>query len=237
MSNSISTKSEKLTLEKAGKQRIVIVLLSMAIGWAIIFAGAGTLRYPAAWVYVAIQITIFLTAGVYVIRQNPGIVNERGKLKVEKKWDKVFMWLYTPQMFLMPLIAGLDYRFEWSAVPLWLQLVSFFLLIPAMLLPYWTMLVNKYLITTVRVQKERGHTVVTTGPYRIVRHPMYASVVTSSLFTPLALGSWWALIPSGIVIVAIIGRTIMEDKTLQVELAGYQEYTQQTKYRLLPGIW
>ncbi|NHZ72029.1 MAG: isoprenylcysteine carboxylmethyltransferase family protein [Aquificales bacterium] len=237
MSNSNSTKLEKPRLEKAGKQRIVIVLLTMAIGWAIIFAGAGTLHYPAAWVFMVLQLIIFLTAGIYVIRKNPGIINERSKFKIEKKWDKVFMWLYTPQMILMPLVAGLDYRFGWSAVPLWLQITSFVMLIPGMMLPYWAMLVNNYLITTVRVQEERDHAVVTTGPYSIVRHPMYSGIILSSLFTPLALGSWWALIPGGIAVATITYRTVMEDKMLQDELPGYKEYMQQTKFRLLPGIW
>lgn len=237
MSNSISTQPEKQTLGKEGKQRIVVVLLTYTIGWALIFIGAGTLRYPAAWGYVAVQTAVFLTVGVYVIRNNPEIIRERGKFKVEKKWDKLVMWLYAPQLFLMPLIAGLDFRFDWSTVPLWLQLSSFLMLIPAMILPYWAMLINDYLIVTVRVQKERDHQVITTGPYRLVRHPMYTGVIISSLFTPLALGSWWALAPGGIAIAAITFRTAMEDKMLQAELPGYKTFTQQTKYRLIPGVW
>jgi protein-S-isoprenylcysteine O-methyltransferase Ste14 len=237
MSNIISTSSKKPALNKAGKQRIVVVLLTMAVGWAIIFWGAGTLRYPAAWAYVILQLAVFLTAGVFIIRHNPEIINERGKSKVEKTWDKYFMWLYTPQMFLLPLIAGLDYRYDWSTVPLWLQITAFVLLIPGMALPYWAMAVNNYLLVTVRVQEERGHQVVTGGPYRFVRHPMYTGAMLSFLFTPLALGSWWALIPGGVAVAAMAYRTAMEDKTLQAELPGYQAYAEQTKYRLLPGIW
>jgi protein-S-isoprenylcysteine O-methyltransferase Ste14 len=209
----------------------------MAIGWAILFLGAGTLRYTEAWAYVALQLIVFLTAGLYIIRRNPGIINERGNIQVEKSWDRVIMWLYAPQMVLMPLVAGLDYRFGWSTVPLWLQIISFIMIIPGMVLPYWAMLVNNYLVVTVRVQEERDHRVVTGGPYHYVRHPMYVGIILSYLFTPLALGSWWALIPGGIAIAAIIARTSLEDITLREELPGYVEYSEETRYRLLPGVW
>lgn len=237
MSRSISTRPERPSLDKAGKGRIVQVLLTMAIGWAILFLGAGTLRYPAAWTYVVLQLAVFFTAGLYVIRHNPGIINERGKVQIEKSWDKVIMWVYAPQMILLPLVAGLDYRLGWSTVPLWLQVTSFIMLIPGMILPYWAMLVNNYLITTVRVQEERDHVVVTDGPYHYVRHPMYAGLIITFLFTPLALGSWWALIPGGIAITSVIVRASLEDKTLREELLGYVEYGEATRYRLIPGIW
>lgn len=237
MTSSISTRPEKPSLDKAGRRRIVVVIVTMAIGWAILFAGAGTLRYPEAWVYVTLQMVVFLMAGIYIIRRNPGIINERGNIQVEKSWDKVIMWLYAPQIFLMPLVAGLDYRFGWSTVPLWLQIISFIMIIPGMVLPYWAMLVNNYLVVTVRVQEERDHSVVTGGPYHYVRHPMYVGIILSYLFTPLALGSWWALIPGGIAIAAIIARTSLEDKTLREELPGYVAYSEETRYRLLPGVW
>lgn len=237
MTSSISTRPEKPSLDKAGRRRIVVVLVTMAIGWAILFLGAGTLRYTEAWAYVALQLIVFLTAGLYIIRRNPGIINERGNIQVEKSWDRVIMWLYAPQMVLMPLVAGLDYRFGWSTVPLWLQIISFIMIIPGMVLPYWAMLVNNYLVVTVRVQEERDHRVVTGGPYHYVRHPMYVGIILSYLFTPLALGSWWALIPGGIAIAAIIARTSLEDITLREELPGYVEYSEETRYRLLPGVW
>ena len=237
MTSSISNGPEKPSLDKAGRRRIVVVLVTMAIGWAILFLGAGTLRYTEAWAYVALQLIVFLTAGLYIIRRNPGIINERGNVQVEKSWDRVIMWLYAPQMVLMPLVAGLDYRFGWSTVPLWLQIISFIMIIPGMVLPYWAMLVNNYLVVTVRVQEERDHRVVTGGPYHYVRHPMYVGIILSYLFTPLALGSWWALIPGGIAIAAIIARTSLEDITLREELPGYVEYSEETRYRLLPGVW
>ncbi len=99
------------------------------------------------------------------------------------------------------------------------------------------MLVNAFLVTTVRIQEERGHRVVTNGPYRFLRHPTYVGAILFTWGGPLLLGSWWALIPGTIAVIAFVVRTYLEDRTLQAELPGYQEYTQQVRYRLLPGVW
>lgn len=99
------------------------------------------------------------------------------------------------------------------------------------------MAVNPFLVTTVRLQEERGQYVVKSGPYRFVRHPMYTGAVFLALASPLLLGSWWMFVPEGIAAAAIIGRTVLEDRTLQAELSGYAEYARQIRYRLLPGVW
>lgn len=232
------TITQKTKLERTGKKRIVVVITYMVIVWAILFAAAGTLNYPAAWAFVTLQATVFLSVGLYVIRVNPEIINERGrKSDKTKSWDKVFAWVYAPQVFLMPLIAGLDHRYGWSNPISGWQIVGFISLIPGFCLPYWAMMVNDFLTVTVRLQEERGHRPVTHGPYRFVRHPMYVGAILGFIGTPLLLGTWWALIPGGIAVVAMIVRTALEDKTLQAELPGYADYAQHTRYRLLPGIW
>ena len=235
MAQTITTKPK---LEKAGKQRIVVIIVYMAAAWTLMFLGAGTLDWPTAWIFVALQTAVFLTLGLYVIRVNPEIINERGrKSDKTKSWDKVFAWVYAPQIILMPLIAGLDHRYGWSTPVSGWQIAGFISLIPGFSLPYWAMMVNDFLTVTVRLQKERGHRPVTHGPYRFVRHPMYVGAILGFIGTPLLLGTWWALIPGGIAVVAMIVRTALEDRTLQAELPGYADYAQRTRYRLLPGIW
>lgn len=140
-------------------------------------------------------------------------------------------------LILTLVVAGFDFRFGWSAVPLPVIILAYIGVIPGLILPYWAMLVNKFLVPTVRLQEERDQYVVQDGPYRFVRHPMYTGVVLTFLTMPLALGSWWAFIPGGIALLAIIVRTALEDKTLQNELPGYVSYTKSTRYRLIPGVW
>ncbi|MCB9422870.1 MAG: isoprenylcysteine carboxylmethyltransferase family protein [Ardenticatenaceae bacterium] len=233
-----STMAAKPKLEKEGKQRIVVVIVYMMVCWTLLFLAAGTVSWPAAWLYVALQFVIFLTLGLYAAHVNPEVINERGrKSDKTKSWDKIFSLVYAPQIFLTPIIAGLDHRLGWSNPGIFWQIVGTAILIPGFSLPYWAMMVNDFLTVTVRLQEERGHRPITHGPYRFVRHPMYAGAILSFIGTPLLLGTWWTFIPCGIAILAVIVRTALEDKTLQAELPGYADYAQRTRYRLLPGVW
>ncbi len=225
-------------LEKSGYLRLVQVLLILVIDAAILLAAAGTVSWPAAWVYLGIRVCSFLVAGVVIIRKNPEIINERGRMPSNTKgFDKIFGLIFTPLMLVLPLVAGLDYRFDWSEMPAWLSVIGIIGYIPAVILPYWAMLVNNYLTTTVRIQEERGHRVVTDGPYRYVRHPMYVGLILGAICMPLLLGSWWALIPGLSTVLVTLGRTSLEDQVLRAELPGYADYVQRTRYRIVPGIW
>jgi len=106
-----------------------------------------------------------------------------------------------------------------------------------MVMPLWAMSANAYLSTMVRIQDDRGHQVVTTGPYRYVRHPMYVGTIFFGLCMPLFLGSWWTFVPCGLIVILFIIRTALEDRTLRDELPGYAEYAERVRYRLLPGVW
>ncbi len=235
MSKAISRKPK---LERSGYLRIVQVSLIIAVDAVILFVAAGTLDWAAAWIYAGMRVLAMSIAAIFIIRENPEIINERGRMPQNTKdFDKVFAIIYMPLVLLLPLVAGLDFRFNWSAMPLWLSAVGFVGYIPAAILPYWAMLVNNYLTTTVRIQEERGHQVVSGGPYRYVRHPMYVGLILGAICMPLLLGSWWAIIPGILVAVAAIWRTSREDAVLQEELPGYAEYAQRTRYRLLPGVW
>lgn len=232
------THQHKPKLEKAGYRRIMTVLLMFVFIDGMMFIAAGTLRWPLGWAYVSVTLLSIFTLGLYAAIKNPELINERGRrAQNTKPWDKWFAAVYAPVMLLTPIVAGVDFRFDWTAVPLWLIVVAYVALLPALALPYWSMMANNYLTVTVRIQQERGHQVVSSGPYRFVRHPMYLGAMLTHLFTPLALSSWWALLPGGIAAAAMLIRTALEDKTLQAELDGYSAYANRVRYRLLPGVW
>jgi protein-S-isoprenylcysteine O-methyltransferase Ste14 len=135
-------------------------------------------------------------------------------------------------------IAGLDDgRFHWSSVPLWLTAAGYLLFLLGMVGNVWVMSVNKFAEPGVRIQTERGQTVVDTGPYAIVRHPLYTTAFFLCGGMPLALGSFWALVPAAIAVLVLIVRTALEDRMLQNELDGYKEYARCVRYRLIPGVW
>jgi protein-S-isoprenylcysteine O-methyltransferase Ste14 len=139
---------------------------------------------------------------------------------------------------VMLIIAGLDKRFEWSPnLPLLLHITAFVITALGYSLGTWATSVNRFFSAVVRIQRDRGHTVVSSGPYRLIRHPGYAGAVVTSLATPLLLGSLWALIPAVLAVCLIIIRTALEDRTLQEELEGYHDYAERVRYRLLPGVW
>ena len=240
MSNTIPTQSSdtKPSLERSGIRRIVQVLVSVLLICVLLFLSAGRLDWLWAWLFLAGWLLLMLMSA-FVMRKSPGLINERGRRAENiKGWDKVLMGIYSLVLFTVPVVAGLDaVRFEWSAMPLALHVIGGVLLVPAMIMPLWAMSANAYLSTMVRIQDDRGHQVVTTGPYRYVRHPMYVGTVFFGLCIPLFLGSWWTFIPCGLIVVIFIVRTALEDKTLQEELPGYAEYAERVRYRLLPGIW
>jgi protein-S-isoprenylcysteine O-methyltransferase Ste14 len=122
-------------------------------------------------------------------------------------------------------------------MPIAFQVVGFAALIGAMVVTYWAMATNPFLSTIVRIQDDRGQYVVTSGPYRYVRHPMYAATLLMWPGIALELGSWWALISAAVIVIVFVIRTALEDRTLQAELPGYVDYAQHTRYRLVPGVW
>jgi protein-S-isoprenylcysteine O-methyltransferase Ste14 len=233
-----SQPGQKPSLERSGIKRIVQVLVSILLIGVLLFLSAGRLDWLWGWLFLASWFLLILPSAV-VMSKSPDLINERGRRAENiKGWDKVLMGVYSLLLFAAPVVAGLDaVRCGWSAMPLALHVVGVVLAIPAMIMPLWAMSANAYLSTMVRIQDDRGQQVVTTGPYRYVRHPMYVGTIFFGLCIPLFLGSWWAFIPCGLIIVIFIIRTALEDRTLQEELPGYAEYAQQVRYRLLPGVW
>lgn len=230
--------TRKPRLERSGINRIVQVFASVLLMGVVLFVAAGRFDWPAAWIFLGFYVLVILTLGVWAMRKNPEIVNERGKMQNVRSWDKILMTIYTVMLFVLFAVAGLDAgRFGWSTMPTALQVVGFAALAFAMAVTYWAMAINPFLATIVRIQDDRGHYVVTSGPYRYVRHPMYAMMFFMYPGIALELGSWWALIPAVVIIIVFVIRTLLEDRTLQAELPGYAEYAQRVPYRLVPGIW
>lgn len=207
---------------------------------AILFSAAGRTGWPMAWLYIALFSASSLISSLILILDKPELVAERTGVKGDvRNWDKLIAPLaivYVPMT--MWLVAGVDARYGWSGpLPVELQLGMLAIAVPAILLANWAMKSNEFFSLFFRIQRERGHHVVTGGPYRYLRHPGYAGGLAFNLVTPLLLGSLWALIPAAIIASLFVLRTALEDRALRAELDGYTDYTRRVRYRLLPGIW
>ncbi|MFQ6027652.1 MAG: methyltransferase family protein [Dehalococcoidia bacterium] len=209
---------------------------------AVLFLLDGGWNWWEAWAYLGLSIGGTLLISLTVARANPELLAIRGHGGIKpgtKSWDRVLIPLIAFSASVgIWIISGLDFRFGWSPpVPIAVWVAAGALWIAAMLWVDWALVVNKFFEASVRIQEDRGHTVVTTGPYRYMRHPGYAAAIVMSLAAPLLLGSWLALMSGGLAAGLFILRTALEDRTLRAELAGYQEYARRVRYRLLPGIW
>ena len=202
-----------------------------------IFILAGRINYWQGWFFVVGYISFFLFQSVVTEKE---LVQERVKPGPGRKsWDKFFFLLYLPASISIFAVAALDAgRFNWTAkLPTLIYIISYTVLVLSLSLSAWAMSINKFFSSVVRIQTDRGHYVIRSGPYRFIRHPGYLAGIFALISTALALGSLWALIPASLAVVLIIVRTSLEDKTLKEELPGYSEYAQDVKFRLLPYIW
>ena len=218
----------------------MLQISAFTAGWsALLFACAGRLDWPRGWICLAVNLAGIAITAILTIRKNPDVIAARARLHADAKgFDKLFMALYAPLVFVVPAVAGLDaVRFGWSSMPSQTVWPGVFLFLLATVPPAWAMTANPFLENQVRIQTDRGHRVITTGPYRLVRHPMYVGVILQNIAAPLILGSCWAYVPVAVVVALFLWRTAREDRTLRSELAGYEEYAQHTRYRLLPGVW
>jgi protein-S-isoprenylcysteine O-methyltransferase Ste14 len=216
--------------------RFLVFFLFLA---GLLFIPAGRLDWVEAWLFIGTFIVFLLFYTLWGLQNDPGQIAERSKASPNvKDWDKVIMTIYTILLLVMMVVASLDAgRFRWSSVPLAVQVLAWIGMALAGGLIRWVASVNTFLSSMVRIQEERGHQVIKTGPYRWVRHPMYVGLIIFMMCVPLALGSDWGLIPSGMIGILFILRTALEDRMLMNELPGYREYADHVHYRLLPGIW
>ncbi len=218
---------------------VIRVFALILIMDAILFLLAGRLDWSGAWLLTVLYLIFLLVIAVWATRNAPELLEERSRMASNVKgWDKLLMALYTIALIALLVVAALDAgRFRWTAMsPAW-QALGVLGIIPCGIWLLWVTRTNAYLSRYARIQDDRGQQVVTTGPYRYVRHPMYAAVIPFILCIALILGSWWALVPGTIIVILFVIRTALEDRMLQTELPGYQEYVQRVRYRLFPGVW
>ncbi len=210
-------------------------LISVIFVAVFLFLPAGSLRYWQGWVFMALLFLPMPVTSVYFLKRDPQLVERR--LRTEEKIGEqktIIRWIQL-LAFGSSAIPGLDYRFGWSRVPLWLAILSQLFVFAGYLITLWVMKENSFASRTVQV--EEGQRVISTGPYRLVRHPMYFGAVLMLLFTPLALGSWWALPGFLLVIPLIVLRLLNEEEMLRRDLPGYSDYCLRTRSRLLPLLW
>jgi protein-S-isoprenylcysteine O-methyltransferase Ste14 len=203
---------------------------------SILFVTAGRLDWTWAWVYLGVNLANVLAVAPITIRTNPVTIAEHDELKKTQNWD-VRSVIYLLAMYIaLPLVAGLDVRFVWARdLNIAWHVAGASVLAVGLGFASWGMISNPYTWSEVPVQ--RGQTVCSTGPYRFMRHPAYAGLILQALGVPILLGSLWALVPGIMAAVCIIIATSSEDRILQAELPGYQEYVQKVHFRLVPGIW
>ena len=231
---------ENQTPEKFDIHRLVLFFLVTPLLVALfLFLPAGTWAWEEGWLFLGVFGAASTIASLYLRRVNPDILAARiNRHQGTEPWDKILvgflivMWLAT-----FPVAALDDERFHWFPVPWWVCVLGYALLLVGMGILTWAEAVNKFFEPTVRIQADRGQTVIDTGPYAIVRHPGYVGGMLFFIGTPLSLGSLWALIPVVLASLDLILRTKWEDETLQAKLPGYQEYTERVRYRLIPGAW
>jgi protein-S-isoprenylcysteine O-methyltransferase Ste14 len=226
-------------LSKSIVTRFVQVLSYLLLQALILFAGSGNLSWIWAWVYLGVGLVSTAVNATFLFSRSPDTIAERGHPERGKKWDKRLSGVWgIIQFLLLPLLAALDTRYRWSAdVDMWFHVLGAFLFTLGLALFGWAMISNRFFSTTVRIQKERGHQVCRTGPYRYVRHPGYAGTIFQSLGIPILLGSIWGLALGLFAVALIVIRTALEDRLLAAELPGYSEYALETRFRLIPHVW
>ena len=214
---------------------VSFLLIALAL-----FLPAGTIAWPAGWIDL-ILVHGWMLVGIWLLlKYNPGLLQERLSISQsnQKTWDKVFILLFELFFFAWLVLMPLDaVRFHWSHTPLFLQVVGAIALIGSFILISLTFRENSFLSPRVRIQEERGQTAISTGPYHVVRHPMYAGGLLLFLGTALLLGSLYGLLLVLVMTPGLVWRAVLEERVLRKELPGYDTYMLQVKYRLVPYVW
>jgi protein-S-isoprenylcysteine O-methyltransferase Ste14 len=210
----------------------------------VLFVCGGDTHWWQAWAFSLLIVAAGIGGRMWAERRHPGLLAERertlfGNAQDVKPWDKILAPLMGVSLtFPLVIVAGLDHRFGWSPMfPIWLNVLGLFMIAIGYTIAVWALVENPFFSSMVRIQKDRGHVVCDSGPYRILRHPGYAGNILPLPDIVLALSSLWTLIPAAVALIIAVIRTVLEDRTLQKELPGYRDYSQRVRYRLIPGIF
>jgi protein-S-isoprenylcysteine O-methyltransferase Ste14 len=221
----------------SAKSLLSVLVLTIVVG-LMIFAAAGTIDYWQAWVYLFLFTTASLLITLYLIKRDPELLQRRlhGGPTAEKRTTQRIIMYSTSLAFIgLMVVPSLDRRFGWSIVPLYLVIGGEILVAIGFYCIFVVYRENTY--TSATIQVEANQTVIETGPYAVVRHPLYATALLYVLGTPLALGSYWGLVPALTLIPLLMWRLSDEEEMLVQELEGYSEYRRRVRYRLVPGFW
>ena len=225
----------------AGIKQLLLAYVMLVIQMIIFFISAGHINGPRPWIFFGASFVYCSASTVVQYKLNPELLVQRlkRKRKGSKLWDEILMRVSNIIVLIaVPAVAGWDIgRFQSPGLDVPFAAVGFVLFIVSTILLNWAMIVNPHFEPTVRIQKDRDHKVITSGPYKRVRHPGYLAGILFTLSIPLIIGSVFTLIPSGIYSLLMIIRTSLEDKTLHKELDGYSEYAKRVRYRLFPEVW
>jgi protein-S-isoprenylcysteine O-methyltransferase Ste14 len=216
---------------------LAVGLVAVVTG-ALLFGIAGTLRYWQAWVFLCVFFGASLSVTLYLMRRDPALLARRmhgGPMAEKDPVQRVIMWLASLGFTVLLVVPALDHRFGWSSVPLAGVVAGDLLIVIGLALVFRVYRENSFGAATIQVMP--GQTVVTTGPYAVVRHPMYASALVYVVGTPLALGSYWGLAGLALMAPALVWRLLAEEALLARELPGYREYQRRVRYRLIPLVW
>jgi len=226
--------------EGIDRRRLLLVLVIVPVYLALfMFLPAGTWAWMKGWLFISAFLGVMVVVALYLWRVNPEVVVARSRSHTgTKRWDKILMCFFLTAVYaIIPVAALDDGRFHSFPLPWWVCGIGYVLFLVGTAILTRAEAVNKFFEPTVRIQTDRGHKVIDTGPYAIVRHPGYVAAFFFMAGVALALGSLWALIPAGLSCVLLVLRTQWEDQTLQAELEGYKEYTERVRYKMIPGVW
>lgn len=219
--------------------RILFAVAYPGVLCAVLILVSGRLDWTAAWLFCGIYAAYMVGCVVWGTLAAPELMEERARPKANAKgWDKILMRaIYVPLLVALLVVCAVDIRLEISADPLAIQIAGAVLSATAGSWILWVLDVNRFATGVVRIQSDRGHSVVSKGPYRFVRHPMYLGNIVFLVTLPLILGSWLGLAVSALLGALFVVRTWLEDRVLRTELAGYAEYAARVRKRLIPGVW
>ena len=222
------------------RTKAVIYAFSLPVSLLLlIFWPAGSLAWLPGWIFVALVVVAFGLSALAIAKVNPIIYRARSRFQPgTERWDLPLVGVILAAMIATIPVASLDAgRLHWSHVPIWVAVLGYVALLKGIAVTGWAQAVNPFFEPGVRLQEERHQRVIDTGPYRFVRHPGYSAALAMFLGMPLALQSWWGLVPAAIASILLVVRTAWEDRLLQDRLPGYRDYAGRVRARLVPGIW